>query len=335
MPDRDDNIDPMDEAYLRAEQALDDETERTARRARVLAAVAQEAATSAAPEPSVQRPVRRYGGWLAAACIAGLSVWTAGQVYRLSPRRQESTPPVLQPPTPPAAKAPAPPAPQALAAPPTVVARARPQPIVPIAPTVPPPDIAPPPPLPIPPVEKPLQATPPPPLPIPPVEKPIAPPATFAAPAVAAKSGLAAADAPRQEVQSVVVTGSRIARRDYAASTAVNSDVSQARMVAETARLRAAAARLHYDAVAGRTDDIETTLAQGVPVDAVDQDGETALMKCIEAGQREAAALLRRHGASLDVKNLVGVSARDMAAAKHDPELDQALGITPSAATPP
>jgi ankyrin repeat protein len=106
-------------------------------------------------------------------------------------------------------------------------------------------------------------------------------------------------------------------------------------MLAETARLRAAAARLHYDAVAGRTDDIETTLAQGVPVDAVDQDGETALMKSIETGQREAAALLRRHGASLDLKNLVGVSARDMAAAKHDPELDQALGITPSGAMPP
>jgi ankyrin repeat protein len=70
-------------------------------------------------------------------------------------------------------------------------------------------------------------------------------------------------------------------------------------------------------------------------VDAVDQDGETALMKSIRAGQRDAAALLLRHGASLDVRNLVGVSAREMAAARRDPELDRTLGITPSAAAPP
>ena len=81
-------------------------------------------------------------------------------------------------------------------------------------------------------------------------------------------------------------------------------------------------------------------MAQGVPVDAADEDGETALMKAIEAGQPDAAGLLLRHGASLDQKNRAGVSARDMAGRKADAALERALGLSssglsPSAAAPP
>jgi hypothetical protein len=183
-------------------------------------------------------------------------------------------------------------------------------------------------------VEKPI-APPPPALAIPQFQKPLAATAPRAAPAIAARPGLAAADLSRTEAQTVVVTGSRIARRDYEVSAPESPGVSDARARAEAARLRAMAARLRLDAQIGRTDDIEATLAQGVPVDAMEPGGETALMISIRAGQREAAALLLRHGASLDLKTSSGVSARDIAAAKHDPELERALGITPSAAAPP
>ncbi len=90
----------------------------------------------------------------------------------------------------------------------------------------------------------------------------------------------------------------------------------------EAARLRAAAA-------AGRTEEMEALLAQNVPVDAPDTDGETALMKSIQADQPAVAALLHRHGASLDRKNHAGDSARDMATAKGDAALNQALGLKP------
>jgi ankyrin repeat protein len=90
----------------------------------------------------------------------------------------------------------------------------------------------------------------------------------------------------------------------------------------EAARLRAAAA-------AGRTADMETLLANGVAADAPDADGDTALMKSIRADQAAAAALLRRHGASLDRRNRAGESARDLASAKGDEALDRAIGLEP------
>jgi ankyrin repeat protein len=87
------------------------------------------------------------------------------------------------------------------------------------------------------------------------------------------------------------------------------------------------AERLRAAAKAGRLTEIGALLAQGVSIDAADADGDTALMLSIKADQPPAAALLRAHGASLDQKNHAGVSARDMAKAIDDPDLDRALGL--------
>lgn len=87
--------------------------------------------------------------------------------------------------------------------------------------------------------------------------------------------------------------------------------------------------RLGAAAAAGRVDELRTLLDQGAAVDALDEDGETALMKSVRANQPAAAALLRRQGASLDLKNRDGVSARQMAAALADPALNRALGLAP------
>jgi ankyrin repeat protein len=140
--------------------------------------------------------------------------------------------------------------------------------------------------------------------------------------AVAAKPGTTTQEA-------VVVTGSRIQRRDFNASSPVVTSLPAPAVISDPlVKVLDGDSRLREAASAGRTADIEALLAEGVPADTPDDQGETALMKSIEAGQRDAAALLRRHGASLDVKNRAGVSARDMAAKKDDAELDQALGLT-------
>jgi hypothetical protein len=52
-------------------------------------------------------------------------------------------------------------------------------------------------------------------------------------------------------------------------------------------------------------------------------------MKSIQADRPAVAALLRRHGASMERKNHAGESARDMATAKDDAALNQALGLAP------
>jgi ankyrin repeat protein len=90
-----------------------------------------------------------------------------------------------------------------------------------------------------------------------------------------------------------------------------------------------AGASLRAAAAAGRTAEVEDLLDQGAAVDAADAAGDTALMKTVRAGHADVAALLRRHGASPDRRNHAGESAREMAAAKHDPALDQALGPQP------
>ena len=87
--------------------------------------------------------------------------------------------------------------------------------------------------------------------------------------------------------------------------------------------------RLRAAAAAGRTADVAALLDQGAAVDAPDADGDTALMRSIQAGHAAVAALLRRHGASLDRRNHAGQSARDMAAAKGDARLNRALGLDP------
>jgi len=334
MPDVDDMNDPMEETYLRAEEALDEEAARAARRAKVLAAVAEDQARTPAPAP--RGPMRRYGGWLAAACVAGISVITAQQVWRTKPPQV----------APPAAKAPAPLAdatkaqtaiaPEASPAPPaTVGSRPFSRPSLPRPPRqdepAPAPRAAlapsPPPPPPAPPIPPAADIASPPPLPIPPVQKPIAPlqsaptqrsfsAAPVAPPAVPTGQAKALVPPPNagQEIEEVVVTGSRVARRNGAASSPADLE--------QQSKLREAAA-------AGRTEDIEALLDQGVAVDGADKDGETALMKSIETDQRDAAALLRRRGADLDLKNRAGASARDMAVQKDDPKLDKALGLSP------
>ena len=89
------------------------------------------------------------------------------------------------------------------------------------------------------------------------------------------------------------------------------------------------AANLRAAAAGGRTAEVQALLGQGVAVDAADAYGNTALMDGIQAGHPDVAAVLRRHGASLDRKNDAGQSARDMAAAKADAALNRALGLTP------
>jgi ankyrin repeat protein len=88
-------------------------------------------------------------------------------------------------------------------------------------------------------------------------------------------------------------------------------------------------AKLRAAAAAGRTDELATLLDQGVPVDAPDAAGDTALMESVRADRPAAAALLRRRGASLDRRNQTGQSARDIASTKADAELDRAIGVEP------
>src|SRR5579863_3800879 len=89
MSDPDAMTDPIDQAYAEAEAVLNDEAARTARRARVLAAVARQGAPDAATAAVPPRLWRR-GGWLVAACVSTLALFVAVQVYR---------PPAYLPPT--------------------------------------------------------------------------------------------------------------------------------------------------------------------------------------------------------------------------------------------
>lgn len=89
------------------------------------------------------------------------------------------------------------------------------------------------------------------------------------------------------------------------------------------------AARLRAAAAAGRIGELTTLLNQGARVDAVGDDGETALMKAVKANRPAAVALLRRRGADPDRKNRAGTSARDMAASIGDVALERALGPVP------
>ena len=322
MSDHDPANDPVDRAYVQAEALLDDDdAARAARRARVLGAVAQEPAALAA-EPSKRRSPWRRGGWLAAASVAVFCAFLAGRVYQ--PVQDRAPPPAS-----PASAAPAtasgdlsapPKAPSqqgASVAEPARIASARPA-----SPSTPNDEIQP-----AAPTARKAQAEPalealagaPPPAP-----PGLATPAALPAPAPPPPPP-SVAFAPQMSVGEIAVTGSRMSRRDFAAPRTSLITRSAAAVLPASAAEQAAS--LRAATTEGRTGEMETLLAQGVPVDAADAAGTTALMKSIEADQPAAAALLRRHGASLEKRNRAGVSVREMAAAKNDPELDQALGL--------
>jgi hypothetical protein len=340
MSDPDAMPDPMDEAYRLAERARDDEAARRARRDRVLAAVAQAPAIPAT-RPERPRSLWRRGGWLAAACVAGLSLIVVTQVYR-PPRRE--TPPVAPAGAPPSHPAPA--TAPAVATSPAIQAatpsrdqvragrpageRLAPSALAPRAafqanaPSQQPPTASP--------RQSPSQlvagqvtaaAPPPPPPPAAkavPVEAAPAPPAaetaergTPPAPLAGNNAGGAGAGARGENVTEIVVTGAR-------------RTSSRAELRAQRAAL---GAQLRQAAAAGDTDALAALLGQGVPVDAPDAEGNTALMESIRADRPQAAALLRRHGASLNRRNHAGQSARDLAKAKDEQGLDQAIGVSP------
>lgn len=307
----------MDKAYAEAEAVLDDDDARAARRSRVLAAVAQAAATPEAAAPAPRPAWRRGGGWLVAASVAGLSLFVATQIY---------TPASIEPPTPPAA--PAPPA-RAVAEPPTPAEAASPPKLAPRAPaSMPPPtttlpaDIA--------------RIAPSPATTDPRDVAKFAPPPPPVAQAPASPRAEAPASRPEKGVSEVVVTGSRIqsdearpqARASSPGAAVEEMVVTRGRAAAKSASSpESLAERLRAAAAEGRTSEMAALLAKGIPIDAPDDDGETALMRAIQADQPTAAAFLRRRGASLDRKNDAGVSARDMATAIGDAELNRALGL--------
>jgi hypothetical protein len=306
--------DPMDRAYSQAETLLVDDAARAARRAQVLDAVAREGAPIA-PAAPVRRGVGwRYGGGLAAAAVAGLSALVAFQI-----NRPEAVRPQVPSPAPvqaPAAQAPATglaPAQAPTAGPPP--AKPAPAHRAPVAPPAAEPGSAdivaaqpPSPPQPAPAAAAPRPAL-----------APItAPPAAFrAAPALPPPAAAAPSTSTIEEM--VVVTGDKRA----AASAKAARIASPAPPSADpAARLRAAAAL-------GQTADVEGLLAKGAAVDSPDAEGETALMKAIRADKPDVAALLRRHGASLELKNRAGLSAKEIAATVGDAELNRALGLEP------
>jgi hypothetical protein len=328
MSDPDAMPDPIDKAYVEAEAVLSDEAARAARRARVLAAVAHQGAVDAATPAVRPRPWRR-GGWLVAACVSGLALVVAIQVYRPTPyppptrpTAGPATPAVAAKGTVPAPVAPAPAltsAPQRNAPPRAAKAEAGPPPVS--AATAPPPaaqsaasapqafpsdELAP--------------AAPPPP---PPLQADARSPRAASIQPSQPSPPQSAAAGDGTQVTEMVVTAEKRESPKRSAPVSIGAFDGRSRDIADPGeRLRAAAA-------AGRTGDVETILEQGALVDAPDARGDTALMKSIQADRPAAAALLRQHGASLDQKNHAGKSAADMAKAKGDPELNQALGLNP------
>jgi len=290
--------DPIDKAYTQAEAMLDDEAARAARRARVLGAVAGDVQAA----PSVSAPPRRRvswaaGGWLAAASVAGVSVLVALQFTRAPLMRE---PPARAETSIVADQAPAP-------TPVTTPAADKSPPAPPAAPQQwksPPADVA------------------------------VAPPLAFpASPGKAASETVtapappppAAPQAPNAgNVQALIITPPPTEAR--AESARAESPTAQA---AAPASLAVQTARLHAAAAAGRLAELTSLLAQGTPVDAPDSEGETALMKAVQANRPAAADFLVRHGANLDRANRAGVSARDMAISINDPQLNRALGLEP------
>jgi hypothetical protein len=324
IPDDEFGPDPIDGAYAEAEAMLGDDAARAARRARVLAAVAAAPAIEAAPVAVRRAPGWRQGGWLAAACVAGLGLFVVAGIYGPPTSQPKITVTSLTPPAPPPATSTAPtaqtaPVPAAAApAPPRTAPATRPAaPPSPPTPSAAPSDrpeafgarrdsgpaaaTA---------EEAPLAPPSPPPPPAP-VERPAPPPPAAAPPALmAAPSPRAAGAAEMRGSSSDALEASGMAR----ANALPPPD--------RGARLRAAAA-------AGRAADVEALLGQGASVDAPDANGDTALMRSTFADHPAIAALLRRHGANPDRRNHAGDSARAMAARSGDAALIDAVGGTP------
>jgi hypothetical protein len=335
MSDHDVAPDPIDKAYVQAEALLSDEAARAARRERILGAVAREPAGPAvASAPSKRSPAWRSGGWLAAACVAGLSLFVASQVYEPLPRQPQTAP-----------KGPAAltPATQTRAAPTTPATggkAASPAPRTPApsearqaaenapraAAPLPPPANVPAPPPPVPPIEPAPRA-----FPAASAASPAPPTIVTAeraaqAPA-AADAGTLSADARDEVAEAQGGLAPPAARRaSSSAFAAPPAAAPMSRFKSSPGLASDPAARLRAAAAAGRTAEVEALLDQGAPVDAPDANGDTALIKSVQADHPAAAAALRRRGASLDHRNHAGESARDIAMTKGDAELNQAIG---------
>ncbi|HXV00941.1 MAG TPA: ankyrin repeat domain-containing protein [Caulobacteraceae bacterium] len=306
MSDHDSAPEPIDKAYDRAEAMLSDEAARAARRARVMAALERE---PAAPAPASRpRTAWRQGGWLAAAGVAGLAFFVARQAYRPPP----PAPSIAARPAAPIAvghEIPASPTPAEAAAPKT----SRPAPRTFVAPPAPPPARR----------EAPAagslaetaRAFP---------EAPAAPPSAVLAKPSAPAAASNSPDWRQNEARDEAVEGSatQAAKAAPPVAALARAERSEGSSQDLGARLRAAAA-------AGRTGEVDILLAEGVAVDASDARGDTALMRSVRADRPGVAALLRRHGASLDRRNHAGESARNIAATRADAALSEALGLIP------
>jgi hypothetical protein len=326
--------DPIDRAYSQAESLLDEQAERSARRARVLAAVEQEAVIPPTSRPkSMPRDTSR-GRWLVAASLLIAAGFLALRFLPLN--QQGSSPPVahapvaqlvqknqmtaaLSPPTPKTNQSgPMPLAPkskesdQATTVTPkrketsnTRMALASPPPSPAIL--AQPPAAAP---APATAAAAPLPAAAP-----PPAIVSAPPPAIAAAPRAAPAFAMAPPPPPSAAAPS---PPSPAPTRPPMADASKPIGELGSNLGAE--QLRAAAA-------AGRTTEVQDLLNRQISVDAADADGETALMKSIRADQPVTAALLIRHGARLDKKNNAGLSARDLATQINDPALNRVLGV--------
>lgn len=106
--------------------------------------------------------------------------------------------------------------------------------------------------------------------------------------------------------------------------------VSEAGAPARAARMVAApdlTTDLHALAASGNTSGVVALVTRGVPVDARSANGNTALMTSLLNKRYETARVLLDRGASLDVKNQDGVSAREMMISSGDAELAD-IGMT-------
>jgi len=304
--------DPIDQAYHGAETLLTEEAERSARRARVLAAVAQdEAVHPVERQTSAPGFMSRYG-WLVAASVMIVSGYL---VLRFLPLQQLESPPTAQtaavkPPqknertaalSPPApvpdlsVTAPAAPTPNASDQAPIVTqgrtASSRKRAVSAAAP--------------------------------PPAAR-IAPPAIAAAPPP--PSMMAAAPPPPMAARLAAPPAAAPALPPAPGEPVLRADAAKPMRELGT---NPGFAELHAAAGAGRAAEVQDLLDRHVPVDSADANGETALMKSVRADQPATAALLIRYGASLDKKNNAGVSARDLAKQVNDPALKRALGLQP------